>query len=66
MFRKDLDPLPPSIGGVEAKLNGENLTSLFQPAKQVARATYSGLFELPTDPVSIYFGFHDSQNMIRA
>lgn len=66
LFRNNLDPMPPSIGGVDANLNGEKLTSLFPPDRQVARAAYSGIFEQTTDPVSIYFGFLDSQNAIRA
>lgn len=66
LFRKDIEPRPLSMGGVEAKLNGERLTRLFPPEQQEARAVYAGYFKEPTDPISINFVFYDADNFLKA
>jgi len=66
MFRKIAEPRPLSMGGVEAKLNGEMLSRLFPPEQQEARASYAGYFKEPTDPISINFGFYDADNLLKA
>lgn len=66
LFKNDEDPKPLHImGGVEGKLNGANITKLFPIKYQRALARYMGIFKESPEPISIYLGLYDTDNVLK-